>query len=165
MCLKKGLRVKNQLIEPFAEENNDKYDVVCSFQVLEHIYDIKNFIDGCCKALKKGGKLIFAVPNNNPYYLKYDKLNTLNLPPHHAGLWNKESFLRLVNFFPLDAAEVFVEPLYNRNILVESFLKNKKLNGLLKFYRKLHPGITNRIFLPLRYFSQGKCLLAVYTKK
>ncbi len=165
VCHEKKLNAINELIEEHSNKNPEKYDVVCAFQVLEHIYDIKSFIDGCCKALKPGGKLIFAVPNNNPYFLKYDKMHTLNLPPHHSGLWNKETFNSLPEFFPVTTTGIYVEPLYNRNVFMQSYLKNTGKEKLIKFYKKIHPGITNRLLAPLRLFFQGKCIVAVYEKK
>jgi 2-polyprenyl-3-methyl-5-hydroxy-6-metoxy-1,4-benzoquinol methylase len=77
-----GLNVIKESIEVHAVENEAKYDVVTSFQVLEHIGDSRNFIEASLKGVKPGGKLVISVPS-------YDSLvsvqlnNTLNLPPHH----------------------------------------------------------------------------------
>jgi SAM-dependent methyltransferase len=163
-CKRKNLHVQNELIQDHSIQNPGKYDVVCAFHVLEHIYDIKSFIDASCKCLKKGGKLIFAVPNNNPYFLKYDKMHTLNLPPHHAGLWSKEAFNLLPKCFPISCKNIYVEPLYNRHNYIESYIKNKGSLQGMKLFKKLHPGLINRLFSPLRLFVQGTSLLAVFEK-
>jgi len=68
-----------------------QYDVVCCFQVLEHIPDHQAFLRKLLGFVKQGGKLILAVPNNNPFLYGYDIMHTLNLPPHHLALWNKQS--------------------------------------------------------------------------
>jgi len=164
ICRQKKLNVTNELIQNHADNHPEKYDAVCAFHVLEHIYDVKSFIDACCKTLKKGGKLIFAVPNNNPYFLKYDRMHTLNLPPHHAGLWNKEAFNSLPKFFPISCSHIYVEPLYNRHSLIESYIKNKGNSKSLKLFKKIPPGLVNRLFYPLHLFVQGKSLLAVFKK-
>ncbi|QHS59750.1 class I SAM-dependent methyltransferase [Chitinophaga agri] len=110
---KKGLRMYNEMIEDHAAAHPDTYDVVCCFQVLEHIYQVKSFLDAAIKALKKGGKLIIGVPNNNPYMFKQDKWQTLNLPPHHAGLWNRKAFTELPKFYNITPLDIIVEPLSN----------------------------------------------------
>jgi SAM-dependent methyltransferase len=82
-----GYVIHNKTIEEFGLEGK-KFDVISAFQVLEHIYDVASFVEGCISCLKPGGKIIIGVPNNNPFILKHDTYHTLNLPPHHMGLWN-----------------------------------------------------------------------------
>ena len=72
--------------------------------------------------LKKGGKMIIAVPNNNPYLFEWDDYHTLNLPPHHAGLWNKTVFKNIENTFSIKNIHSFtyymaVEPIIGNGIL------------------------------------------------
>lgn len=107
----KGLSVFRQDLIGYAENHQDQYDIVCSFQVLEHIADVSNFLKACIQALKIGGKLIVVVPNNNPFLYKFDKYHTLNLPPHHMGLWDEASLRSLTKFFPLKIDRLFVENL------------------------------------------------------
>ena len=67
VCNNKGLKVHDTLIQEFVLENDDKFDVVCSFQVLEHITEVYSFIENSIKALKCNGKLVFGVPNNRGF--------------------------------------------------------------------------------------------------
>jgi 2-polyprenyl-3-methyl-5-hydroxy-6-metoxy-1,4-benzoquinol methylase len=164
ICRQKGLSVIDELIEKHADNHSGEYDVVCAFQVLEHIYDVKSFIDGCCKVLKKGGRLVFSVPNNYPYFLKYDRLNTLNMPPHHAGLWNKESFKSLPGYFPIKVSSIYTEPLLNRYHFVETYLRTHGKSKTLKLFKSIRPGLTNRLLYPLRFFMPGDSIVAVFEK-
>ncbi len=97
----KGIEFSNEPIESFAEKNIGKFDYVTGFQILEHVKHPGKFINCMVKMLKKDGVLIIAVPNNEPYFLKYDKYHTLNLPPHHMGLWNKDSLIKMAAVFEL----------------------------------------------------------------
>ncbi|MEI7472769.1 MAG: class I SAM-dependent methyltransferase [Chitinophagaceae bacterium] len=106
LCRNKGLNVENEMIADHAAKREGYYDVVCMFQVLEHIYDIKSFLQDSLKVLRKGGKIVIGVPNSEPYFKSYDKYCTLNLPPHHMGLWNKAVFEQLALLFNLKMQEV-----------------------------------------------------------
>lgn len=105
----KGLDVHLQTIQDFSNENAGKFDLVCSFQVLEHISDVYSFIDSMVKCLKKGGKLLIGVPNNDSFLgLTH---NALNVPPHHMGLWNQKSLTALTSLFSIKVNNVYFEPL------------------------------------------------------
>lgn len=105
-CKKAGIQVFQETIQAHSEGLEEFYDVVCFFQVLEHIYDVKDFLEAAVKVLKKGGRLFIGVPNNEPYMRRFDKYNTYNLPPHHMGLWNKKSLSSLQQLFNLSMQAV-----------------------------------------------------------
>ncbi len=102
ICRQRGLNVLNEMIETHALNYAGHYDVVCLFQVLEHIYEVKPFLENALQVLKPRGKLVIGVPNNEPYFLGYDKYCTLNLPPHHMGLWNATVFEKMAPLFNLE---------------------------------------------------------------
>lgn len=143
---KKGIYLEYKTIEGKAEETKEEFDVVCTFQVLEHVANVNSFIASSLKILKKGGKLIIAVPCNNPYLFKNDILNTLNLPPHHMGLWGEKAFKNLSKYFPIKLNEIIIEKLpssgynfdryyeVNKDILISN--KNPFKKFLDKLYKK-----------------------------
>jgi 2-polyprenyl-3-methyl-5-hydroxy-6-metoxy-1,4-benzoquinol methylase len=92
--------ILNQTIQDYANLHEGEFDVVCSFQVLEHIGEVKSFIEAKVKCLKQGGKLIISVPNNDSF-IGENRLNSkvLNQPPHHLGLWNEEALKKIAPYF------------------------------------------------------------------
>lgn len=148
----KGVEFSNEPIEIFAEKNIEKFDYVTGFQILEHVKQPGQFINSMVKMLKKDGILIIAVPNNEPYFMKYFKYHTLNLPPHHMGLWNKESLAKMAPHFGLQNYE----------------FKYEGFDYLIQFFkRKTGINIRNFAFL-LKLFNNvlGKrTALAIYKKK
>lgn len=99
----------NNTVQSYSESNIEKFDLVCSFQVLEHITEVRSFLEAKIKCLKKGGTLIISVPNNDSFIKDSD--NCLNLPPHHMGLWNEISLRALDQIFPLKVLDVHLEEL------------------------------------------------------
>ena len=74
------VKIYNRYIEDYGSEHPGKFDLVCSFQVLEHIPSVGSFMEGQINALKEGGLLIIGVPNNDAF-IKYNKMELLNMPP------------------------------------------------------------------------------------
>ncbi|RYE51050.1 MAG: class I SAM-dependent methyltransferase, partial [Sphingobacteriales bacterium] len=63
----KGVQLELETIEAKASKSVNYYDVVCTFQVLEHVENVHSFLTSALNILKKGGKLIIAVPYNDPF--------------------------------------------------------------------------------------------------
>ncbi|MEP6700807.1 MAG: class I SAM-dependent methyltransferase [Bacteroidota bacterium] len=137
----KGISSQMQTIEDHAGSNKNKYDIVCFFQVLEHISSVKSFLDAAIECLKPGGLLIVAVPNNEPYLFGFNKYDWLNLPPHHMGWWNYASLNKLPDFFPVTVEKIIPAKFADYN----NYLKAKAINleisspGKLKWFRFWRP--------------------------
>lgn len=166
ICKEKKLNVTNKPLNKL-ENTEGKFDVVCAFQVLEHIPDIKEFISQAVKMLKTSGKLIFAVPNNGSFIGK-DNKNHLNMPPHHMGLWNKESLINISKYFNLKNIKTIKEPLQKYHM---SYYFNTKMNDAA-IAKKMNP-VTKKIFgfifkvviYLFRKGINGHTILAVYVKQ
>jgi len=160
-CREKNIPVVKSDIQHFSEENVEAFDVICAFQVLEHIYDIQSFVDSCVRALKPNGKLIIGVPNNNPYLYKYDINHTLNLPPHHIGLWSKKTLARLPRFFSLKKDNLYIEPNFHYehwfNVQINHFFGKTIIGKIVK-------KMTYRIVKKMNFYIDGRNLLVIYRK-
>ncbi|MBC8051484.1 MAG: methyltransferase domain-containing protein [Sphingobacteriaceae bacterium] len=178
-----GLNVIKQSIEEHSLENAGKYDVVTSFQVLEHIGNSKDFISASLAAVKPGGKLVVSVPS-------YDSLvsvqlnNTLNLPPHHMSWWSDKALENLAGLFNMELVTIHHEELDNAHKKWYSFLliaeALKKMTGFksdkkiidTSFSLKAIHGVA-KLLSPLlakglidkRMTPYGHSVTAVYRKK
>lgn len=163
---KEGLNVEYITVEDKAKVAFENFDVVCIFQVLEHVYDVKSFLNASIELLKKDGRLMLGVPNNDPYLFKRDIFNTLNMPPHHMGLWNKMTFENLPKFFPLQLESINVEGLPSNGYDFEQFYKVNK--GGSSNFRNPFKIIYNVIYywwLKLFHsFYAGKNIIAIFRK-
>jgi len=166
MATSNGLHVYQEAIQDHAKKNPGKYSVVCAFQVLEHIYATGDFIADCLRAMKPYGKLIFSVPNNNPFLFRLDKYHTLNLPPHHMGLWNKASLMNLQKVFPLRACLIRIEPLFDRESYFKAHLEylRSKFPLLGKLAERISRPYVWLLMKLVGRFVEGRNVFAVYTK-
>ena len=165
-ALSEGLRVSAELVGDHAVRFPKSYDAVCSFQVLEHIADVRNFITGCIRVLKPGGAFIVGVPNNESF-LQYDSEAVLNMPPHHMGLWTSRSLSALKNIFPLNLRKIELEPLaeiewyasvMERKYLTERWLRRAfYASGLSRLTRWYITSQAERI--------AGHTILAIFQKR
>jgi SAM-dependent methyltransferase len=104
--------MSNLLIQDFCKIHEEEFDAVCFFQVLEHIRDVDSFMRSAIKILKNKGKLLIAVPNNDAFVTKYDYLKGVgNVPPHHVGLWGKQSLINTGQYYGLKLLAIKEQPL------------------------------------------------------
>jgi len=163
----KGLSVEKRTVQDFVRENG-LFDVVCSFQVMEHVEDVKGILDASIKLLKKDGVLIISVPNNSGY-LKNLEFSLLNMPPHHLNLWTVDSFRTLEFFFPIKLDSMRFEPLRQDHVsgFVASISKELTSSNLIikllyKMFmrKKLHNGVDS-----LRSSINGITLFTVFRRQ
>lgn len=115
LCRGAGLDVAASGIEEYAAAHAARHDVVTAFQVLEHIHDVRGFLEGCLRTLRPGGRLILSVPNNDSFIRLIPDLPT-NLPPHHVGRWTPASLAAIARHFDVTLDWIETEPLHARNI-------------------------------------------------
>lgn len=111
----RGLPVQEIALENLVAEQRNTFDIVCHFQVLEHVSDPDKFLSNSVALLKPGGRLLFGVPNNDSF-IRLDKYNLLNQPPHHVSRWTKQVLHNLVRYHNLQLLKIKYEPLASYHI-------------------------------------------------
>lgn len=114
----RGLNVLTETLEHHAEGHAGEYDVVASFQVLEHVPDPMSLLRDAIRLLRPDGRLIIGVPDNSQracasIFVKEDA--DLNMPPHHQGLWSIPSLAYLTKVLPLQIEHLALEPATSRH--------------------------------------------------
>ena len=145
ICLRNNLKVSNELLSSYKLKNKARFNVICVFQVLEHIYHVQEFMEDILYCLKEGGKIFISTPNNHPYYAKYHKLETLNLPPHHMTLWNLAAFRGLSSLLNLELiSHCYSIPTSLKGDIYYHSLQSKKEGGFFakfKFFGLIYSAI------------------------
>ena len=172
VCEKKGLNVQAVSIEKFSENKANTYDMICFFQVLEHITDVQSLLSSSLFALKPGGLIIASVPNNDCFMFKSNDI-ILNMPPHHMGLWNISSLVKLQNYFNMKIESIYLEPLQKyhlgfANKIVEKVVR-EKLQQKMSFFSTIIEKVARRFaFLGVSAVSDyiiGHSIVIVFRKK
>ena len=110
MAASNGIDIRVQSIQDFASSNPESFDVVCAFQVLEHVVEIRSFLDAMALALKPGGLMLIAVPSEDSYISRSNNL-ALNLPPHHISRYTDRWFTYAASTLQLELLRLEHDPL------------------------------------------------------
>jgi SAM-dependent methyltransferase len=105
-----GLDVRVQELAEFANGNQGGFNMVCAFQVLEHLPDPTTFLGTLASLLRSGGLAVISVPADDSF-VGGELNNVLNLPPHHATRWPDQALARLGSCCGLETVELVHEPL------------------------------------------------------
>ena len=124
------------------------YDVIVTFQVLEHLARPGEAFEQLARLVRPGGQLIVAVPNEDGPLgeLEHD---FLNLPPHHFTRWTRRTleYLAVSNGLTLEkhVCEQLSESLYV-TLVEERFNRNFAPGGVLN---RVFYGLARRVAVAL----------------
>ncbi|GGH15371.1 class I SAM-dependent methyltransferase [Mucilaginibacter phyllosphaerae] len=149
-----------------------KFDVICLFQVLEHLDDLEATFDTFNAIIKPGGHLFIGVPNGKK--IKFNELNgaLLDLPPNHIGRYNKRSFEILAGKYQWEVAEFAIEtytPLdVMKTVMYSQSLKKAQYPPAirtLKYRLKEYMNIKRlRLQAQFKHKNLGECIYVHYKK-
>ncbi len=128
-----GVEVSSESIQDHSINNAGGYDVACSFQVLEHVVEVRSFIQAAVDCLKPGGLLILSTPSVDSF-AAYVPNFILDMPPHHVTRWSDITYKNLANIFNLELVEIWHEPL--QEIHREFYVQTMLTNSVMKLFRK-----------------------------
>tara|TARA_B110000438_G_scaffold234431_1_gene230831 strand:- start:1475 stop:2503 length:1029 start_codon:yes stop_codon:yes gene_type:complete len=105
ICRNRGIDVIEKMIENVEFSKDNKFDVVVNFEVIEHLYSPKDFINNCYRLLNKNGLLIITCPNGKGFdfsvlgdkceSIDHEHLNYFN--PNSIKILLEENGFRLLN--------------------------------------------------------------------
>ena len=119
-CLSKDIRKLDD------SKLKNYFDVVCLFQVLEHMDDIDTLFPQLARLTKNKASIFISVPN--PRRIEFDELNgaLLDMPPNHIGRWHESCFHHLCQRYSWKLLNHQVEP-FNFGMMFRQFLTYRYL--------------------------------------
>ncbi|MDA9260655.1 methyltransferase domain-containing protein [Puniceicoccaceae bacterium] len=164
----KGLSADCEDLSDYVKHCDEQYDCVCSFQLLEHLLDVRSFLDNAVKLLKPGGLLILATPNAESF-LRY-QYTLLDMPPHHMTQWSLPAYRYLERILPLNLKLASYEPLAAEHFVEYARATSIYLSKRYGFGSKLIRSLVRKVIqfagrLGLRRYFRGQCMLVVFEKE
>ena len=86
--------VRGELLAEHLKRSAGAYDVVCAFQVVEHVRDPLALFRDMVAAARPGGLVLASVPHIPSAMLRIPNF-LMNAPPHHLTWWTRESLTEL----------------------------------------------------------------------
>lgn len=160
-CRAKGFQMIQSPIEQWSTDL--KYDVICSFQIFEHLPNVDESLRKSIDLLKSGGRLIISVPNNYSLLFSLDPYHTLNLPPHHVMLWDEISLRKLAEIYNLEVVDILKS---EATISEKSRIYRLQLNGIFgSFLGSFFHTLTRFWAKNLMGHRYGASIIGIYRKK
>lgn len=92
------------------DDDQTSYDFIAMFQVMEHVKDLRPFMEWVVGKLNPQGYLCIAVPNPDSAYLQ-EFAQITDLPPHHMNRISRDTFYAMAELLGLVVEDYFTEPI------------------------------------------------------
>lgn len=91
---------------------NESFDKIQTFHVLEHVYEPEAFLKKCLDLLKKGGELEIRVPHWESLEMKtWGKYSSQSWVPFHINMFNKKTITELLEWIGYTSIQVSTNPI------------------------------------------------------
>lgn len=90
-CRKRGIEVIESPIEKVSLDAQQHFDVIVSFEVIEHLFSPKEFVAECKRLLKPGGLLIITCPNGKGFDVEVLGTASDTVDHEHLNYFNPAS--------------------------------------------------------------------------
>jgi SAM-dependent methyltransferase len=177
----KGHHVEELMLRDYAKEHPASADVVCSFQVLEHLSDPADYFLSSLNILKPGGLLVTSVPAEDSFAGTFVD-NILNAPPHHLTRWTDlslKSFPLQFGFDCIDIRHLPVEQHHNKWFWQALIMRGLLPGGSSSFAASKSPVIKLKVKLatavlsalgsnfavPKEFSIPGHTVMAIHRKR
>ncbi len=130
----RGLDLLNIDVREFCGKRPESFDVVCSFQVIEHVDDPRSFIAAMVELTRPRGRIIVSAPSADGFWAR--SRDALNVPPHHVTWWPDKTWHWIKETFGLRTLTLMSNP---RDRIFD-WSRTLAINGLAKISGiDLHP--------------------------
>lgn len=94
-CRDRGVEVINKRVEDLCGEI-ERVDVVVAFEVIEHLFEPRRFLEGILPLITPGGLLILSCPNGQGFDIAMLGAGALAVDAEHVNLFNPASLTGLM---------------------------------------------------------------------
>lgn len=105
-CRDRGITVLESAVEDVDLEQLPPPDVVASFEVIEHLFEPRGFVEGCARILRPGGLLVLTCPSGRGFDVVVLEALSDTVDAEHLNYFNPASLSALVTSAGLEVVEV-----------------------------------------------------------
>lgn len=125
-----------------------KFDAIFVWEVIEHVHDLKDFVENINNLLVPGGYLFMSTPNYESSWMWNDMpLDPMSAPPVHVTFWNMKAYTKFLDSAfdsnsikrysaPLGAAQRSGIPLARYWVYLDALLRVSNRTTLASISRK-----------------------------
>lgn len=127
ICSSKGLDVECTCLEDM-KGMEEKFDILTTFELLEHLFEPASFFKKAYSILKPGGYLFLTTLNGKGFDILslWEKSKSI-APPHHLNFFNMDSVSNLLKNTGFDIVEASTPGKLDWDI-VEGMIRNEGIN-------------------------------------
>jgi 2-polyprenyl-3-methyl-5-hydroxy-6-metoxy-1,4-benzoquinol methylase len=103
-CRERGIEVVELPIERVGDEI-EALDVVVAFEVIEHLFEPRSFVEQCARLARPGALLVLSCPNGEGFDISLLGELSLAVDPEHVNFFNPDSLTKLVTACGFDVLE------------------------------------------------------------
>ncbi len=106
-CRQRGLDVLEQPVEKIRLDPKSLFDVVASFEVIEHLFSPVDFVKHMIRMLNPGGLLILTCPNGKGFDVETLGALSDTVDHEHLNYFNPTSLSKMLKTLDLEVLECF----------------------------------------------------------
>jgi 2-polyprenyl-3-methyl-5-hydroxy-6-metoxy-1,4-benzoquinol methylase len=123
-CKERGLEVMELPVEQIKLDKEELFDVVASFEVIEHLFAPVDFVGHMTRLLKPGGIMMLTCPNGQGFDIEVLGTASNTVDHEHLNYFNPESLSRLITNCGLEILESFTPGKLDADLV-----RNKIISG------------------------------------
>ena len=124
-CRSKGFEVIEEAVEKIHFSEEDKVDVVVNFEVIEHLFSPKFFIEKCADLLKKNGLFVVTCPNGEGFDIKTLGTVSKTVDHEHVNYFNPDSLKLLLENCGFEVLESLTPGVLDAELVRNAVLEGK----------------------------------------